>query len=459
MSKRKKIVTTETERKRSTMIGVLISAVVVGVVGVAYNNPPVARPVWLTIAAVVVVAAIVVAVLLLRRPRPLVKRVTLNGVKPDVRRMQRRIERQWTRIARDARITDEDHTAADVIAVKVPQVVNVEPVPLGLRLTVKAIPGQRVEHVAAAAPRLESALGVPVRARPIGPAIVEIDLVLSNPLAGVRRTATPSGVKTAIVIGRCDDGTDAVIDLADASHIAVQGTTGTGKSYLMYCLLSQIGVKNPGVQIVGIDPNSVLLGPLAEASGREQDFVLGANAPAAIELLDRTCAILDQRITDLHREGIDKLERFTEDRPLLVVVLEEYGGALRIAAAYDETVPLNERIAGRIKSRVARLVTEGAKAGIRVVLITQRMDASTVDGDSRGQFGTRLTFGVDNGDAVQMLHPSASPETIRAVIDEFEVGEALIWRHRREKRMKADLTEYDAYRARLGLAAENCGES
>jgi hypothetical protein len=40
-------------------------------------------------------------------------------------------------------------------------------------------------------------------------------------------------------------------------------------------------------------------------------------------------------------------------------------------------------------------------------------------------------MGVDNGDAVRMLHPTASPETIAAVVA-FQPGEALLWQHRVE---------------------------
>jgi hypothetical protein len=60
------------------------------------------------------------------------------------------------------------------------------------------------------------------------------------------------------------------------------------------------------VHIVGIDPNAVLLRPFAESSGRPDDFVLGADAPAALALLDREIAHLDARIEMPRR----KLMRF-----------------------------------------------------------------------------------------------------------------------------------------------------
>lgn len=91
---------------------------------------------------------------------------------------------------------------------------------------------------------------------------------------------------------------------------------------------------------------------------------------------------MDERTRRLADLGIAAYEEFSSDLPLRVFVLEEYAGLLRQATAHDEGLKPAERTAGKIKQRVGRLVSEGAKAGIRIILITQRMDATIVDGDS-----------------------------------------------------------------------------
>ena len=170
-----------------------------------------------------------------------------------------------------------------------------------------------------------------------------------------------------------------------------------------------------------------------------------------LALLDRMCQVMDERAHLLTDVGIAAHETFDVDFPVRVCVLEEYAGLLRQAAAYDDGLKPAERTAPKIRQRVGRLVSEGAKSGMRVVLITQRMDASTVDGDSRGQFGTRITMGVDNADAVRMLHPLAGPEIVEAVT-KFPAGRCLFWQHRVEKFVQADFTPYQEYRRRLGLS-------
>src|SRR5699024_4864019 len=89
---------------------------------------------------------------------------------------------------------------------------------------------------------------------------------------------------------------------------------------------------------------------------------------------------------------------------------------------------------------------------------TQRAEASIIDGDSRGQFGTRITMAVDNADSVRLLHPQASTEIVEAVV-QFPVGRALFWQHRQERIMQCDFTEYEEYGRRLGLSpAADTGE-
>lgn len=405
------------------------------------------------IAGVIVgVGTVIAVVLLLRRPRPLVTVVSTHRFsEASARRLVRLIRRHWLDICRQSRTTVEQRTGSKIV-VHAPRVASIRPSALGVDLRVRTIPGQPTQSILEAKDRLSSALGVPLRATEVDPTTVCLTAVLRDPLNDVRVAGT--SVTTHIVVGRCDDGTEAIIDLADAAHIAVQGMTRSGKSALLYTILGQL-VAAANVHVCGIDPNQVLLGPLAEAPGIDsKDFVLGSDPVAALALLDEACRVMDERARRLTDLGIAAHEEFTDDLPVCVIVLEEYAGLLRQAAAHDGALKPAERTAGKIKQRVARLVSEGAKAGIRVVLITQRMDASIVDGDSRGQFGTRITLSVDNGDAVRMLHPQASPETVEAVV-RFPVGRCLFWQHRREQIMQADFTPYEEYRRRLGLSPVN----
>jgi S-DNA-T family DNA segregation ATPase FtsK/SpoIIIE len=74
--------------------------------------------------------------------------------------------------------------------------------------------------------------------------------------------------------------------------------------------------------------------------------------------------------------------------------------------------------AGRAaRAAVSRLLAESHKAGMRVVLVAQRADAAVIGGAERANLGGRLSFRVDNPDAVRMLHPAADAAVIAEHLD------------------------------------------
>lgn len=439
-------ITAESERRHRTLKAMFVFVVTLGTAYLLghYGNTAVAVMSSFGTASI----GFFIAVLIMtRRPKRLVPRATKHLADKSERKFVRKVKRTWLSVCCDSGLSREERDLGRV-TVHVPRVISIDSVPLGVKLLVQTIPGQPVEEVVNRADHLASALGVWLRSEVKGPATVEFISELHEPLQGIRRAGT--SLSTKITIGRCDDGTDAEIDIVEASHIAIQGMTRSGKSALCYTIFGQL-IGTDVIRVTGVDPNRVLLEPLAQSDGTyDTDFVLGADPVSALDLLDKTCLLMDDRAHLLTQWGIAAHENFHEDFPVHVVLLEEYAGLLRQAAAHDEGVKPTERIAPKIKQRVGRLVSEGAKAGIRVVLITQRMDASTVDGDSRGQFGTRITMAVDNGDAVRMLHPQVDPETIERVVG-FPVGRCLFWRNRTQKFMQADFMPYEEYRTRLGL--------
>lgn len=87
------------------------------------------------------------------------------------------------------------------------------------------------------------------------------------------------------------------------------------------------------------------------------------------------------------------------DRPVLLVVLEEYAGLVRLADVTDK------KLGAKVRALIARLLSEGRKAGVRVLIIVQRADA-VVDGLGPRPCAVRVSFSVDSGEAVRMLHPA-----------------------------------------------------
>ncbi len=226
--------------------------------------------------------------------------------------------------------------------------------------------------------------------------------------------------RVPIILGRRKLGGDLCLDLAEPTHVVAQGQTRSGKTVFAYNVLTQVA-RHCEVAVAGVDPTGVLLGPWTEHPHGEWRATGGAELEAHVLALRHVVAEMDRRIsTYLGRATrLDKLgaEHFTDDLPLILVVLEEYPGELKQLRDCDSAQDRKrgERLEPIVRAAVGRLVAEGAKAGVRVLLLAQRADAEFIDGASRSNFGARVSFRVDNADAIRMLFKQAAPEQIEEI--------------------------------------------
>lgn len=103
---------------------------------------------------------------------------------------------------------------------------------------------------------------------------------------------------------------------------------------------------------------------------------------------------------------------------------------------------------------MGRLVKEGAKVGICVLVLAQRMSADALATDDRSNLGMRITLRVDNADAVVMLHDGINRAGIDAV-RQFAPGVGLVEAPGEPlRRVRFHYTDHATYRQRVaaGLA-------
>lgn len=281
-----------------------------------------------------------------------------------------------------------------------------------------------------------------------GPAVV-LCFSMRDRLAGtVKKTETYSARPLgAVEVANLEDGSRLAWDVRDASHTIVQGQTRSGKSVGCYTMLSEVARMNDDdVQVWGIDPARLLLSPWGNRVNGRDRIVLGTDPAEVSALMKRLIAEMEARLLLLDERGIEKFEPGTEGTPpLMLVVLEEWAALMQALSDADSLVKPAERVKGRIAAGMQRLVSEGAKVGVRVLLIVQRADAETVGGYARGQFGTRITFAVEDAQSVGMLHPSLDADRLPEVLS-FPPGRALTWVHRVQRVGQFDLTDYGTYR-------------
>jgi hypothetical protein len=315
--------------------------------------------------------------------------------------------------------------------------------------------GKTIADVVGVADALGSAVGAhTVRARKVSMSLGEIECCMIDALAVPRGSVQPSA-SGPIIFGRREDGRDLVWDPVRDVHLAIQGMTRSGKSIATYTLLSELSARND-VIVTGVDPSGVLLRPWADGPHRDLIALGTRDLSQAARVVTTLVDEMERRIETLWSRATDKIEVFSADEPVIVVVLEEWPGLLTSVQLDDAAHGRKpaERLGPVIEGSVGRLIREGAKVGIRVIVLAQRMSAEAINTNDRSNFSLRLTFRVDSGDSIRMLHPGCDvdPAEVRA----FDPGIALYESPSSGlQRARIDFTDYSAYcrRARRWVKA------
>ncbi|GEL22768.1 hypothetical protein PSU4_17220 [Pseudonocardia sulfidoxydans NBRC 16205] len=270
-------------------------------------------------------------------------------------------------------------------------------------LTVRLLPGQVPDDVAAVAPRIAEGMGVAAaRVRPYRPGYVRVALLLADPLAAELPLVDGPGV----LIGRGEDGGELRVDPVDLPHVIVQGQTRSGKSTWLYALLAQLA-RDPRVEVAGVDPSGITLRPFTSTHHAHRQ-VLGLGDLVRVEaVLADLVADLDARLAAMPPDR-DVLP-IGDEWSLRVVVLDEWPALLR---ALDATDPKQGK---RVRALVARLLAEAHKVGHRVILAAQRAEATIVGAAERAQCAGRLSFRVDSRDSLGLLHSDAETFAVEHV--------------------------------------------
>lgn len=273
---------------------------------------------------------------------------------------------------------------------------------------VEMLPGQILGDYQRHAARLGDSLGVArVRMTALTPPLLRFELLEKDPL-GTTVASLPATLFSSadlLLLGVDDADTRYRIAPAAMGHTVIQGQTGSGKSSFLYWLLAEL-CSAPDVLIAMSDPTGLLARAFLGTIHEPWQVRGTGELDAHLDLLGSLVSEMDTRIATIpgHQDRIDP----GPSRPLITVILEEYTGLLR--AADDGTANRRSARVAEIHRRVARLVSEGRKAALRVVLVANRADATLVGGFERGQSSLRLSFRVDSADAIGMLHPSGRPE-------------------------------------------------
>lgn len=233
------------------------------------------------------------------------------------------------------------------------------------------------------------------------------------------------------------------IDLVKCPHILVGGTTGSGKSYLMKCMLRNV-LESSECRVIVVDPKCVDYQFLLTGKNYEPGYV--GHTEAEGDLLGKRLTRLwcMRGISMYDAEGIDDTSilrmlvslvqemrsRYNYMKKMGYVQWAEYladttswskgemaadassdyqfyeskvWGDRRLVLFIDELADLvyadrdkSNRYRGRIEAMLIKLSTLGRAAGIHLILGTQRPDATILSGQLRANIPTRIGLKCNN---------------------------------------------------------------
>lgn len=183
-------------------------------------------------------------------------------------------------------------------------------------------------------------------------------------------------------------------DLAEAPHLLVGGTTGSGKSVTLHALLISLlhSCSPADLQVCLIDPKRVEFNSYQGIPHLYSNQVV-TDAGDAAEILDTLVVEMGIREGQLVKAGVRDIDEARRSNrlnlPRIVIFVEEMA----------DLVMQNEEI----ESLLVRLAQKARSSGIHLVLATQRPDAETFSGLLRSNIPSRIALTVQKASESRII--------------------------------------------------------
>jgi S-DNA-T family DNA segregation ATPase FtsK/SpoIIIE len=269
----------------------------------------------------------------------------------------------------------------------------------------KPAPGVRIKDIVSRADDLALAM----RARSLRmiapiPGRAAVGIEIPNPesrivyfqeiLSEIPERQRMGGVMIALAVDVV--GKPFLMNLCEAPHLLVAGTTGSGKSVCLNTILSSIlfQYRPDDVQILLVDPKMIEMSTYDGIPHLLHPVI--TDPKEAARVLEYLTAEMMRRNELFRRHGVKNIESYNtkvslgkidgvdekpERLPYIVLVVDELGD-LALAKGVD------------IETLLARLAQMARAAGIHMVLATQRPSVDVIVGKTKANFPTRIAFRV-----------------------------------------------------------------
>lgn len=206
-----------------------------------------------------------------------------------------------------------------------------------------------------------------------------------------------------VVFGKTSRGKPLVEKLERMPHLLIAGTTGSGKSVFINCLIMSLIYKSTPeeVRLLMVDPKQLELSMYTDTPHMLHPVVTEPKKAALLlrwavgEMEDRY-----RRMADLHVRNInnynEKVTKILAKKPRKASLVDEepLETLPYIVIFIDELSDLMMVAAKEVEESIARLAQMARAAGIHLLVATQRPSTDVITGVIKANFPSRISFQV-----------------------------------------------------------------
>ncbi len=193
-----------------------------------------------------------------------------------------------------------------------------------------------------------------------------------------------------LILGEDTYGNHIVVDLATMPHVLIAGSTGSGKSVALNCMLvSLLCFKKPeDLKLIIIDPKQIEFTAFEKVA--HLLFPVVVDCKRAVPVLKWLVMTMEQRYENMAEVGVKNIFEYQklqkeqtnlEPMPFIVVIIDELADLMMTTGKDAETL-------------IARIAQMARAAGIHMIVATQRPSVDVITGLIKVNFPNRISFKV-----------------------------------------------------------------
>jgi S-DNA-T family DNA segregation ATPase FtsK/SpoIIIE len=200
--------------------------------------------------------------------------------------------------------------------------------------------------------------------------------------------------RLTMVLGKTVSGEPYITDLATMPHLLIAGSTGTGKSVGLNCIITSLLYKaRPDeCRLILIDPKRLELSVYEEIPHLLTPVV--TDPKIASNVLKWAVTEMERRIRILASEGVRNIEQFNNIVRSEKATGEDLQPLNYIVIIIDELADLMMVSSNDVEESITRLAQMARAVGIHLILATQRPSVDVLTGLIKANFPSRISFRV-----------------------------------------------------------------